>query len=62
MIDVEYEGEEFSLIVNVSYLMESLAAVDSETVMFEFHEEGEPIIVTPDPPKNYFNLVMPMRK
>jgi DNA polymerase III subunit beta len=62
VIDVEYEGQEFSLIVNVSYLMESLTAVDSEMVMFEFHEEGEPIIVTPEPPKNYFNLVMPMRK
>jgi DNA polymerase III subunit beta len=62
VIDVEYEGEAFSLIVNVLYLMESLASVDSDTVMFEFHEEGEPIIVTPDPPKNYFNLVMPMRK
>jgi DNA polymerase III subunit beta len=62
VIEVEYEGEEFSLIVNVSYLMDSLNAVDSDRVMFEFHEEGEPIIVTPVPPKNYFNLVMPMRK
>lgn len=62
ILDVEYEGEEFSLLVNVTYLMDSLSAVDSEKVMFEFHEEGEPIIVTPEPPKNYFNLVMPMRK
>jgi DNA polymerase-3 subunit beta len=62
VIDVDYEGDEFSLIVNVAYLIESLGAVDSDKVMFEFHEEGEPIIVTPEPPKNYFNLVMPMRK
>jgi DNA polymerase III subunit beta len=62
VVEVAYEGEEMSLIVNVFYLMESLAAVDSPSVSLEFHAEGEPIIVTPDPAKNYFNLVMPMRK
>jgi DNA polymerase III subunit beta len=62
VIDVEYSGEDLSLVVNVSYLMESVSAVDGETLSFEFHDEGEPIIVKPEPPKNYFNLVMPMRK
>jgi DNA polymerase III subunit beta len=62
VVDVDYSGDELSLIVNVSYMMESLGTVDTELVSFEFHEEGDPIIVTPEPPKNYFNLVMPMRK
>jgi len=62
VIDAHYEGESFSVIVNVNYLMDSLASVNTETVFFDFHEEGGPIVVHPEPAANYFNLVMPMRK
>lgn len=62
VVEVDYEGDSFSMIVNVAYLMDSLTAVDGDTVRFEFHNEGEPIIVTPEPKSAYFNLVMPMRK
>lgn len=62
VIDVEYQGEEFLVIVNVAYLMESMAVIDTEKVSIEYHKEGAPIVIRPDPAKDYFNLVMPMRK
>jgi DNA polymerase-3 subunit beta len=62
VVDVDYSHEEFSIIVNVHYLLEALGVVDSDTVSLEFHKEGAPIIIRPYPAKTYFNLVMPMRK
>jgi DNA polymerase-3 subunit beta len=62
VIEVEYQGEEFLVIVNVAYLMESLAVIDTEAVSIEYHKDGAPIVIRPDPAKDYFNLVMPMRK
>jgi len=62
VIEVEYQGEEFLVIVNVAYFMESLAVIDTETVSIEYHKEGAPIVLRPHPAKEYFNLVMPMRK
>lgn len=62
VIEVEYQGEEFLVIVNVAYLMESLAVIDTEAVSIEYHKDGAPIVIHPDPAKDYFNLVMPMRK
>ncbi len=61
-VEVEYEGDEFEIIINVSYLIEALGIVDTEKISLEYSLEGGPIIIRPIPPKNYFNLVMPMRK
>lgn len=62
MVDVEYSGEEFTIIINAAYLLEALNVVDSETITLEYHRDGAPIVIRPDPAKDYFNLVMPMRK
>lgn len=62
VVEVQYEGDEFSLIINVAYLIESLGVVDSEMVSLEYEKEGAPVIIRPDPANEYFNLVMPMRK
>jgi DNA polymerase-3 subunit beta len=62
VVEVDYQGEEFALIINVGYLIESLNVVDTDTVSFEFHREGAPLVIRPEPVKGYFNLVMPMRK
>jgi DNA polymerase-3 subunit beta len=61
-LNVQYEGEEFSIIVNASYLQEAVAAIDTDLVSLEFHKEGSPIILRPEEVDTYFNLVMPMRK
>jgi DNA polymerase-3 subunit beta len=62
VVEVEYQGDEFSIIINVGYLIESLGVVDTDIVSFEFHQEGAPLVIRPEPVKGYFNLVMPMRK
>ncbi|HTY23299.1 MAG TPA: DNA polymerase III subunit beta [Desulfomonilaceae bacterium] len=62
ILDVEYSGEPFSLLINVLYFIESLSAVDTDEISLEFHKEGSPVIIRPEPLKDYFNLVMPMRK
>ncbi len=61
-LDVEYEGEPFSLLINVGYFIDSLNAVDTEQIRLEFHKEGSPMVIRPEPNKDYFNLVMPMRR
>lgn len=62
ILNVQYDGEEFSMIVNASYLQEAVAAIDTDVVSMEFHKEGSPIVLRPDGIDTYFNLVMPMRK
>jgi DNA polymerase III subunit beta len=62
VIDVDYSGEEFNLIINAAYLIEALNVVDSDTITLEYHRDGAPIVLRPEPTKDYFNLVMPMRK
>jgi DNA polymerase-3 subunit beta len=62
VVEVEYQGDEFAMIINVGYLIESLNVVDTDTISFEFHREGAPLVIRPEPLKGYFNLVMPMRK
>lgn len=61
-VEVEYNGNEFEIIFNAAYLLESLGAMDTDTVVLEYRSGGGPLIVQPDPRANYFNLVMPMRK
>lgn len=62
VIDIDYSGEDILIIVNAAYLIEALGVIDAESVSIEFHTEGAPVIIRPNPPQNYFNLVMPMRK
>lgn len=62
VVEADYDAEEFTVIVNVTYLIEALGVIDSETVSLQFLQEGAPILIRPEPSKQYFNLVMPMRK
>jgi DNA polymerase-3 subunit beta len=62
VIAVEYKGEDFKVIINVFYMMEALGVLESELITFEFDKEGAPMVIRSDPPKEYFNLIMPMRK
>jgi DNA polymerase-3 subunit beta len=59
---VEYDGDEFELVVNVAYLLEALSVVDAENVSLEYGEEGAPLMVRPEPAQHYFSLVMPMSR
>ena len=60
IIDIEYDGEDFSVAFNVKYVMESISAMESQTIRFEWvddHHGG--IFLGPDDP-GYFSLIMPM--
>lgn len=61
-ITVDYHGDEFEIIINVAYLIESLGVVDTDKISIEYQKEGGPVIIRPYPAKDYFNLVMPMRR
>lgn len=62
VVDAEYEGDPISFIVNVGYLIEALGVIDTDMLTMEYLKEGAPVILRPYPAKDYFNLVMPMRK
>jgi DNA polymerase-3 subunit beta len=62
VVDAEFEGDTFAFIVNVTYLIEALGVIDTDTLTMEYLKEGAPVILRPYPAKEYFNLVMPMRK
>jgi len=61
-VEVEYDGTQFEVIFNAAYFLESLGAIDTDSVVLEYRSAGGPLIVCPEPKGNYFNLVMPMRK
>ncbi len=61
-VPVNYDGERFEVFVNVYYMLEALHVLDTEEVIMEFNPENSPIVMRPDPAKDFFNLVMPMRK
>jgi len=61
-LTVDYRGEEFEIIINVAYMIESLGVVDTDKISLEYQKEGAPVIIRPYPAKDYFNLVMPMRR
>jgi DNA polymerase III subunit beta len=60
ILDVEYQGEEFSVAFNVKYVMDSIQSIESETIRFEWLDafHGGVFVGQEDP--NYFSLVMPM--
>jgi DNA polymerase-3 subunit beta len=62
VMDIDYDGPQFEAIVNVSYLIDALSALDSEEITIEYTKEGNPIVIRPKPEDSYFNMVMPMRK
>ncbi len=60
IIDIEYDGEDVSIAFNVKYVMETIAAMDSKTIRFEWVDDGHGgIFLGPDDP-GYFSLIMPM--
>ncbi len=62
VIPVDYDGEDFALIINVDYLRDSLGAMDSEDITVEVNQPGAPIFIRPEPVQDYFNIVMPMKR
>ena len=60
VLDVEYQGEEFTIAFNVRYVMDSMQSIESDKIRFEWLDtfHGGVFVGQDDP--NYFSLVMPM--
>jgi DNA polymerase-3 subunit beta len=60
VIDIEYDGEDMSIAFNVRYVMDTISAMESQTIRFEWVDDGHGgIFLGPDDP-GYFSLIMPM--
>jgi DNA polymerase-3 subunit beta len=65
IIEASYEGDDLSIAFNPQYLLDGLAALDSDTVRISFTEPGKPALITgkpgPDGQPDYRYLLMPIR-
>lgn len=60
LLDVEYQGEEFTIAFNVRYIMDTMQSIESETIRFEWLDSFHGgVFVGPQDP-DYFSLVMPI--
>jgi DNA polymerase-3 subunit beta len=60
-IEVDYSGENLSIIFNSRYLIEGLSAINCEDVRMELKDVMSPGIVRPHDGKDYQYVIMPMR-
>jgi DNA polymerase III subunit beta len=65
ILEASYEGEDLSVAFNPQYLLDGLAAIDSDTARISFTEPGKPALITgkpsPDGQPDYRYLLMPIR-
>jgi DNA polymerase-3 subunit beta len=65
VIEAGFDGEELTIAFNPQYLLDGLAAIDSDTVRIAFTEAGKPALLTGKPAvaeiQDYRYLLMPIR-
>ncbi len=65
IIEAEFSGDDLSIAFNPQYLLDGLAAIDSDTVRIAFTESGKPALLTgkpgPDGNPEFRYLLMPIR-
>lgn len=59
-LDIDYEGEDFSVAFNVRYVMEAIQPVESEHVRFEWVDSFHGGVFLDDEDPGYMGLIMPM--
>jgi len=59
-VDIEYEGEDFTVAFNIRYVMDTIQAIGSPQIRFEWLDayHGGIFLGSDDP--GYFSLIMPM--
>jgi DNA polymerase III subunit beta len=64
-IEADFSGDDLSIAFNPQYLLDGLAAIDSDTVRISFTEPGKPALLTgkpdPDGQPEFRYLLMPIR-
>ncbi len=65
VLEASFEGDDLATAFNPQYLLDGLAAIDSDTVRLAFTEPGKPALLTgkpgPDAQPEYRYLLMPIR-
>ena len=65
VIEASFEGDDIQIAFNPQYLLDGLAALDSDTARIAFTESGKPALITgkpaPDEQPDYRYLLMPIR-
>ena len=65
VMDASFEGDDIQIAFNPQYLLDGLAALDSDTARVSFTEPGKPALITGKPAENeqpdYRYLLMPIR-
>jgi DNA polymerase III subunit beta len=65
VLEASYQGDDLSIAFNPQYLLDGLAAIDSDTALLSFTEAGKPALITgkpaPDSEPDYRYLLMPIR-
>ncbi len=60
-IDVVYNGEPIAVRFNARYLLDVLAAAETERIEMKFRDELAPSIIVPESRDNFLAVIMPMR-
>ena len=64
-LEADFSGDDLSIAFNPQYLLDGLAAIDSDTVRISFTESGKPALLTgkpdPDGQPEFRYLLMPIR-
>jgi DNA polymerase III subunit beta len=64
-LEASFEGDDLAIAFNPQYLLDGLAAIDSDTVRIAFTDPGKPALITgkpgPDGQSDYRYLLMPIR-
>jgi len=61
-VEASVEGDEQSVKLNYNYVLDGLGNVDGEEVVFKISKSDGPIIIESVKQKNYFYILMPIRK
>lgn len=60
VLDIDYEGEDFTVAFNIRYVLDAVQAMDGKDVQFQWVDQFHGgVFVAPDDP-GYFSLIMPM--
>ncbi len=60
IIDIDYDGEDFSVAFNVKYVMDCISVMESPTIRFEWVDQFHGGIFLAPEDQGYLSLIMPM--
>lgn len=60
-LEIEYEGDIFSINFNINYLMEAIGALESNKIAIEFENETNPCLIKGTEEEGFLGIIMPMR-